>query len=195
VKNVGWLIIGRYKVIIIFIGPPGSGKGTQSKLLSKELKIPHISTGDILRDHISKNTPIGKNIKKLLDAGQFAPNEITNTIIENKLKEKDCKNGFILDGYPRNIEQAIFFSSLYTPDYVIYLKISNDEIINRLKLRASLEKRTDDADENLILERIRIFNKETRPIIKFYENQNKLFTVNSTEIEDVFNEIKNLIEE
>ena len=182
-------------MVVIFLGPPGSGKGTMSKLLATELKIPHISTGDILRDHIKRQTEIGKTIKKLLDAGQFAPNDLTNSIIEKRLSSRDCKKGFILDGYPRNIEQAIYFSlSDHIIDHVIYLKAADEEIIARLKNRASIEGRADDASEDLIKERIRVYNRETRPIIRYYENQSLLRTVESGEIVDVFNEIKSILD-
>ena len=128
-------------MIIVLLGPPGSGKGTQAKLLSMELKIPHISTGDIFRSHIKNETPIGKKIKSLLDQGHFAPDEIVNEVIDDRLKQADCKNGFILDGYPRNIAQVIRFSkSKYQPDHVIYLKTSAEEIIERLTNRAKIEK-------------------------------------------------------
>ena len=119
---------------IILLGAPGSGKGTQAALISKLLGIPHISTGEIFRDNIQRQTEIGKKIKDIIDAGDLAPDELTIEIVKNRLSENDCKNGYLLDGFPRNIFQAQALDEFATPDKVIELVIPFDIIEERIKI-------------------------------------------------------------
>lgn len=125
---------------IVLLGPPGVGKGTQGKMLKERLKVPHISTGDILREAIKKKTPLGDSASKYLERGQLVPNRIVTEIIKDRLKKRDCLNGFILDGYPRNISQAKslddFLKEIKSSlDRVIYLDTEEDTLIERLSGR------------------------------------------------------------
>ncbi len=124
------------KVAILF-GPPGSGKGTQGKLVSQELKIPHIATGDIMRDAVRRGTELGKKVEDYLTKGMLVPDEIVIRIIEERLKNDDTKNGFILDGFPRTIPQAEALEELFkklgiTKYKVIYIDVPDDEIVKRI---------------------------------------------------------------
>jgi adenylate kinase len=186
-------------MIVIFIGPPGSGKGTQAKLIAKELKIPHISPGEIYRKHIKDKDDIGKRIQSLLDAGHFAPNEMTNELMKNRLSEDDCEDGYVLDGYPRNIEQAFYYDQEIahgdTGYVVINLTVPDSVIFERLMARAK-EGRADDANKDLIQERINVYRRETRPCIKYYQNNHVIFreVVGIGEVEDIFSDIKKIVD-
>ena len=116
----------------IFLGPPGSGKGTYSKRISPILGIPHISTGDLFREHIKNQTEIGKQVKELLDAGHFAPDELTIKIVEERINQEDCKKGFILDGFPRTIFQAEALQEIIPIDVVTNLIIPEDILVEKI---------------------------------------------------------------
>jgi adenylate kinase len=127
------------KHFIIF-GPPGSGKGTHSEGLAKAFSIPHISTGDILREHLAKDTELGKKAKAYMDKGEYVPDSVVNALVEARLSQGDCKKGFILDGFPRTIAQAKALNNILTKinlqiDRVINLVVPDEEIINRLSTR------------------------------------------------------------
>ncbi len=127
-------------MILILIGAPGTGKGTQGKLLSAHFNIPNISTGDILRDAIEKNTALGLKAKTMMDQGMLIPDNVMIGIIEERLVREDCKNGFILDGFPRTINQAIALDKIFektqlTLDFVIGFELNNEEILKRLTSR------------------------------------------------------------
>ena len=130
---------------LIIMGAPGSGKGTCANLLKSEFAIPHISTGDMFRKAISEGTELGKLAQSLIDKGNFVPDEVTNELVKQRLSEEDCKNGFLLDGYPRNIEQAKVFTEILKElniklDAVINLDIDESEIISRIVNRRMCSK-------------------------------------------------------
>jgi adenylate kinase len=160
---------------IIFLGPPGVGKGTIAKILEKEKGIVHISTGEIFRKEISQKTKIGLKIKSIILKGGYVVDEITNKVVEKNLKNKKVKkNGFILDGYPRTIEQAKFLESINLKlDAVILFVASKNIIKNRLLNRG----RKDD-NHKIIKKRIEIYNTKTKPLINFYKEKNLLFNIN-----------------
>ena len=203
---------------IILLGAPGSGKGTQAALISKLLGIPHISTGEIFRDNIQRQTEIGKKIKDIIDAGDLAPDELTIEIVKNRLSENDCKNGYLLDGFPRNIFQAQALDEFATPDKVIELVIPFDIIEERITGRRSCLKckksfhlsrignRKDcpfcgselfiREDDNLssIKERLAVYKKQTEPLIDYYFKQNKLYPIKADlSIEEVFAGVKKVL--
>lgn len=125
---------------IIFIAPPAAGKGTQAKLVSQEYNIPHISTGDLLRGEASKETELGKSIKEDMEKGNLVTDEVITTLLKNRITMKDCQNGYILDGYPRNINQAISYNSLleelgYDKGLVIFFDIDKDRALKRTTSR------------------------------------------------------------
>lgn len=122
---------------IVLLGPPGAGKGTQAKQIAEKFNIPHISTGDIFRKNIKEKTPLGITAKEYIDKGYLVPDEITIAIVEDRLKQEDCLNGFLLDGFPRTIEQAdaldrVLLSINKRLEYVIDIQVSEDELIKRL---------------------------------------------------------------
>ncbi len=121
---------------IIFIAPPAAGKGTQSKLVSEEYNIPHISTGDLLREEIAKGTSLGKSIKEDMEKGNLVSDEVITTLLKNRITSDDCKNGYILDGYPRNITQAKIYNELleelgYDKGVVIFFDIDKERALKR----------------------------------------------------------------
>ena len=152
-------------MILIFFGPPGAGKGTQSNLVASYFNIPHLSTGDILRNKLLEKDELSKTIKVMMDKGQLVSDEILNEIVSNRIDNQDCLKGFILDGYPRTMNQALFFNSTLDSKNLRITKIFNiniDEkiIIQRLNSRFTIENRQDD-EKKIIQTRISKYLSET----------------------------------
>ncbi|WP_080597161.1 adenylate kinase [Leptospira weilii] len=167
---------------IIFMGPPGAGKGTQAKILCTKLSIPQISTGDILREAVKNQTAMGIEAKRYMDAGDLVPDSVVIGIIKDRIREADCKNGFLLDGFPRTVEQADALDVLLknegkSIDRAINLEVPDEELLKRLLGRAEIEGRTDD-NEATIKNRLENYNKKTLPLLDFYAAQKKLSQVN-----------------
>lgn len=167
---------------IIFMGPPGAGKGTQAKILCTKLSIPQISTGDILREAVKNQTAMGIEAKRYMDAGDLVPDSVVIGIIQDRIREADCKNGFLLDGFPRTVEQADALDVLLknegkSIDKAINLEVPDEELLKRLLGRAEIEGRTDD-NEATIKNRLENYNKKTLPLLDFYAAQKKLSQVN-----------------
>ena len=159
------------------MGPPGVGKGTQAAILKNHLKVPHLSTGEILRKEIALDTDIGKVSKEYIDNGLFVPDNILIEIIENYLKSPDCQNGYILDGYPRNLQQVTDLHLLLSKlnqsiDLAISLRAEKKELIKRLIKRSKDSGRSDDSIE-IISKRQDVYWSQTAPIIKYYR-ENKI---------------------
>lgn len=125
---------------LVLLGPVGSGKGTQAGIISKKYNLPHISTGEIFRANIKNETELGKIAKSYIDKGELVPEELTNKLVEDRLKSDDCKNGFILDGYPRNLAQAQFLEGITDIDLALMIDLSEDKIIERLSSRRMCSK-------------------------------------------------------
>lgn len=158
---------------LVFLGPPGAGKGTQAELLSETLGIPHISTGDLFRANISEGTAIGIEAKKYLDAGDLVPPEITVDMVHARLSEPDASKGFILDGFPRSIEQAEALNSILADldtelDAVVSFVVDPDVVVDRMLARG----RADDT-EDVIRNRMAVYDKETAPLLEYYGDQVK----------------------
>ena len=159
---------------IIFFGPPGAGKGTQAKLLSPYLDIPHLSTGEILRSKLNDDE-LSNKLKNVMTSGNLVSDEILNEIVSIKLLADDCKKGFILDGYPRTLVQSEYFSLFMDRQDMIINKVINIElndknIESRITLRSRIENRTDDSLE-VIRTRIIKYKNETKPIVQFYKSK------------------------
>jgi adenylate kinase len=159
-------------VRLILLGPPGAGKGTQAAKLSAELRIPHISTGVILREAGEKGTELGKKAKAVMDAGQLVSDDIMLGIIRERLSAKDCERGFILDGFPRTIPQAEALDQLLEtkadpPVVIANLELDEQELGKRIAGRRSEVSRSDDA-EATVLSRFQVYQEKTRPLLVYY---------------------------
>jgi len=152
---------------IIMIGGPGSGKSTYSKYITKHFNIPHIYTGDMMRDLAKKDTPDGKRVKELLAKGEFAPTPVVIDAVKERMKKPDAQKGYVFDGFPRNIEQAKAMEEKGIEyDYVIYLDVSEEEVVKRLTARG----RADDKPD-IIKKRLKVFHRETAPLLTYYKNE------------------------
>lgn len=178
---------------LIILGAPGSGKGTQAKLLAEKFKLTHISTGQLLRSESQKDTEKGKLIAKLLSEGSLLPFETVLELLEPVVQSSPQ---FILDGTPRDLHQAeyleYFFQKLnISLDKVLYLNIPKDESLKRLLKRAETEHRSDDNSQT-ILHRLDVYEKETLPVIEYYQKQNKLIEIDGTpDIQTIFLDLTN----
>ena len=162
-------------MILIFFGPPGAGKGTQASLTAKTLNIPHLSTGDILRDKLLDQDSLSIRLKNFMDSGNLVSDDILNEIVANRLKLPDCQSGFILDGYPRTISQKIFLSDFLEShnlsiSKIIDLSIDEKIIIQRIKSRSNIENRLDDREE-IIKTRMLKYFQETKPLSNYFRSK------------------------
>ena len=183
---------------IIIFGPPGAGKGTQAKFLVKKLNSFQVSTGDMLRDEIKKDTDIGKKIINCMNNGKFVDDEIVNKLLEQIIFDSKKKNKLIFDGYPRTIKQAKTLESLLDKSnqklkYIFFLNVNKDSIIKRIEKRKIQEKRSDD-DANTILKRYDIYMKETKPILNFYSSKKEVHEIDgSHKIDEISSKINDII--
>ena len=166
---------------IVLMGPPGAGKGTQAAVIAKELDIPHISTGEIFRANVGQGTELGVEAKKYMDKGEYVPDSITNAMVADRLAQPDTANGFLLDGYPRTLEQVgeldTILANLGTPlDSVVEITANTEEVIARLLNRAKLEGRADDTEE-VIRRRMEIYAEQTAPLTAVYREKGLLVQV------------------
>lgn len=166
---------------IILIGPPGAGKGTQAARLSEALDVPAISTGDIFRANVKGETELGKTAKRYMDAGEYVPDEVTNSMVADRLAQEDAKGGFLLDGYPRTQAQVeeldgMLEASGHSLDHVVELTADVDEVVGRLLARASLQGRSDDT-EDVIRHRLDVYAEQTQPLTDIYAQRGLLSQV------------------
>ena len=178
---------------IILFGPPGCGKGTQATFISEALAIPHLSTGDMLRSAVSSGSEIGLKAKNIMESGGLVSDQIVLSIVEQRIAKDDCEKGFILDGFPRTVNQAekldLLLSTNNKLDYVLRIKVDEEEIINRL-----IDRAREDDKPDIIKNRFKTYNSETQPLIPFYEDRKILFNINGMqEIEKVSEDIKKII--
>jgi len=205
-------------VRLVLVGPPGAGKGTQAEFIAAHLAVPKISTGDIFRANVAGGTPLGIDAKRFMDAGQLVPDEITIDMVRDRLAEPDAGDGFLLDGFPRTVPQAVALDKLLAADLgagldlVLELVVDDDEVIRRLSGRrtcrgcgkiwhvefdpparegvcdrcgSDLFQRDDDKPET-IAERLRVYARDTAPLIDYYGAQGKLVGIDATgPVEDV----------
>lgn len=166
---------------LIFLGPPGAGKGTQAQVLSENHQIPHVSTGDILRAAVGQETPLGKQAKDYMDRGELVPDALILGLIQDRLSYEDTANGWILDGFPRNVNQAAFLEELLTKldqsaDCVLNLEVPDEVLVERLLAR----KRKDD-NEQTIRRRLEVYHQDTVPVINFYQEKETLKTIDGNQ--------------
>ncbi len=166
---------------LVLMGPPGAGKGTQAAVVSGMLGVPHISTGDIFRANVSKGTPLGVEAKRYMDAGEYVPDGVTNAMVRDRISWDDCRPGFLLDGYPRTVEQvgelnAMLRSAGLSLDHVLELTVDLDEVVARLVKRAAEQGRSDDT-EDVIRRRLEVYFEQTAPLTAMYEAQGLLVRV------------------
>ncbi len=195
---------------IVLFGPPGSGKGTQAKMLAEKYNIPHISTGDILRDNLKNKTKLGLEAKSYMDKGELVPDDVLIGIIKDRLSQPDCASGFLLDGYPRTVPQADALNRILNEmekklDVVLNINVPDEELIKRLSGRrmctcgASYHVlfnppkqegicdlcgnrlyHRDDDKEEAIMNRLDVYKSQTQPLIDYYTNDGMMVTVNGT---------------
>lgn len=198
---------------LVFLGPPGAGKGTQALGVSEKYAIPHISTGDILRNEIKNGTALGLEAKSYMDAGKLVPDEVVIGIVAARLQQPDCKNGFLFDGFPRTLAQAQALAERTKIEMAVDIDVPDEVIVDRLSGRrvckscggtyhvsnmkgsicqncgGELIQRDDDAPET-VQNRLRVYHEQTQPLIDYYRQQGVLVTVDGTQgIDEVFGAI------
>ena len=206
---------------IILLGPPGAGKGTQAVRIAEKYSIPHISTGDIFRKNIKEQTPIGVVAKSYIDKGQLVPDEVVIEIVRQRLLEEDCKNGYLLDGFPRTVEQADALAQQVEVDLALNLDVPDEELVRRLTMRRScpdcnavyhltnnppktegvcdkcggkLYQRDDDKDET-VKNRLNVYRENTMPLIDYYGKKDVLVTIQGVgNIDDIFGQVQKAVQ-
>lgn len=203
---------------IILLGAPGAGKGTQAAMIAEEFKVPHISTGDILRRNMKEGTPLGLKAKAFVESGGLVPDEVVIGLVEDRLSQEDCKNGYILDGFPRTIAQAEALDKVARIDLAINIDVPFETIIDRLGGRrvcvcgetyhvSMLNGETtckrcgkelfirDDDKAETVKNRLKVYSDQTQPLIDYYRSQNKVVDIkaNGTK-EEIFADIKKVLE-
>ena len=199
---------------LIFLGPPGAGKGTQAVGVSAHLRVPHISTGDMFRNAIRNQTPTGVEAKRFIDAGQLVPDSVVIAMVRERLAMDDCKNGYLLDGFPRTVDQAVALDAIDAPDAVVDIEVPDERLMSRLTGRrvcgkcqgtfhisklsdehtcpvcgGQMYQRDDDKPET-IETRLKAYHSQTEPLIGYYSGKDKLRRVNGdSRPEDVFKNI------
>lgn len=166
---------------LVLLGPPGSGKGTQATRLKDRLGVAHISTGDLLRAAVAAGTPLGKIAKATMDAGELVSDDLVLQLLEERLNQPDVANGYILDGYPRNLAQAEALDVLLAKlnqniDHALALVVSEDHIVERLAQRAAEQGRSDDS-EDVVRHRLRVYEEQTAPVVGYYQEKGLLTTI------------------
>lgn len=201
---------------IIMLGAPGAGKGTQAQKLAQHLSIPQISTGDMLRQAVSEGTPLGIEAKKYMDAGKLVPDDVVIGIVAERIKKPDCVRGFILDGFPRTIEQAKALDSIAKIDWVINIDVPEDILVERITGRRSCKKcgavyhvkynppakegicnvcgeklyQREDDREDTVRKRVETYNKQTKVLIDYYARSGNLLNIDGNrEIDAIFGDI------
>lgn len=203
---------------LVFLGAPGSGKGTHASLLKVDLNVPHISTGDIFRANIKGKTPLGIKAKSFIDNGQLVPDELTIELVRDRLSSEDCKEGFILDGFPRTIAQAEALKGFSALDAVVNFVLDSDIIVERISKRRmcvcgetynlallngsnvcakcgkELYQRADDKEET-VRKRLEVYEKETAPLIDYYRERGQIYDLdcNNKSIEEVYENLKSIL--
>ena len=193
-------------VRLVFLGPPGAGKGTQAFRIAQNYGVPHISTGDILRTNVAQQTPLGIQAKLYMNQGDLVPDKLILGMVEHRLKQPDTENGWILDGFPRNLNQAYFVEKLLStskngnsdldqkanssnPFFVVNLELADEVLVTRLLSRG----RQDDNEET-IRNRLQVYHHQTKPLIEFYKERQQLISIDGNQsIDAVTNSLKQAV--
>ena len=178
--------------LVVFLGPPGAGKGTQALRIAKQFNLTHISTGDMLRDHVSRLTNLGKEAKFLLDEGKLVPDNLVIKMLTEKLREGDSSRGAILDGFPRTLKQAESLDEIrdnFPVKKVIVFEAGKDELIKRILLRGKTSGRSDDTEDSITV-RLEVYQQDTEPLIDFYEQKGMVIRINAVgDVDDIYKQI------
>ena len=184
---------------LVLLGAPGSGKGTQAARLREHLQVPHITTGGLLRAAVDAGTPLGLQVAPIMAAGNLISDELMLGMLEERFAQPDTRNGFILDGYPRNLAQAAALDGLLERlrqpmDHAVQLEVSNDLLVDRLAGRAKAEGRADD-NPDAVRNRLNVYDEQTAPVIDHYRNQGKLAHLDGVgSLDEVFTRILEAID-
>jgi adenylate kinase len=185
---------------LLFMGPPGAGKGTQAEIVAGRFGIPAISTGDIFRANVADNTELGVEAKRYMDAGEYVPDTVTNLMVRNRIDEEDAAKGFLLDGYPRTLDQVEELDGMirhtgHRLDAVVVLTVDPGELVQRLAARAKTEGRADDTEE-VIRRRQEVYTEQTEPLIDVYRKRGLLREVDGLgEVDEVTERIMGILTE
>ena len=175
---------------LVLLGPPGAGKGTQAARLAERIGAPAISTGDIFRANISAGTELGRQVQEFTSSGALVPDELTDALVSDRLLKEDVREGFLLDGYPRNVAQVAALEAMLAEagvalDAVVELTADTDVVVERLLKRAEIEGRVDDT-EPVIRHRLEVYREQTAPVVEVYADRHVLVSVDGLgEVEDV----------
>jgi len=167
--------------LVVFLGPPGAGKGTQALRIAQQFNLSHISTGDMLRDHVTKLTDLGKKAKSLLDEGKLVPDDLVIKMLIERLSQEDSSDGAILDGFPRTLKQAESLDDInidFPVKKVIVFEADKEELIKRILLRGETSGRSDDTEESISI-RLEVYEKDTKLLINFYEEKGIVIKINA----------------
>ena len=186
---------------LILFGPPGAGKGTQAEILEREHGLKKLSTGDMLRAEVEQDTELGREAKNYMDEGNLVPDELLVSMIRERIKQTDCANGFILDGFPRTQAQAAALERMlndngFNLDAVIALEVDEDELVNRVVKRARQDPGNARADDNeeTMRQRLEVYHEQTAPILPFYETRDLLHQVDGMQtVDTVARDIEDII--
>jgi len=200
IKSLFSIKSNRVRTNVILFGPPGSGKGTQAKMLEEKFGLIQVSTGDLFRYELGNNTPLGQAARSYMDQGQLVPDEVTVGMLKNKISQFPDSNGFIFDGFPRTTPQAEALDALLSEsgeqvNTLIALAVDDDEIVKRLLERGKTSGRADDANEEVIRKRIAVYKSETEPVYNYYNKKDlatKIAGVGT--IEEINNRLSELIQ-
>ena len=188
------------KLNLVLFGPPGAGKGTQSDKIIEKYNMTHISTGNLFREHIGNGTELGKTAQKFMDHGKLVPDEVVINMVEDLLNSKDDSSGYIFDGFPRTVNQAIALDNLLSKynseiKLTISLEVDETELKNRLLARGKISGRPDDQNEEKINTRIEVYKNETLRVANYYQSKSKLHKIKGVgSVENIFQNICNTIE-